>query len=247
MNVTWTSLVLDLDLVDQAELDEVEAQLGVDHVRERVVDVVLGRHESNGSQRVAWDRCRSWCCSLIFIVVPLAELYVIFKVGEAIGFPLTILILAVDSIVGSLLLKSQGRAVWRRFNETMAAGPDPAPRGARRRDGDLRRRVPDHARVPHRHPRAPAPAAAHARTCIRRSAGPRARAGGSRSAWPAPRARRRARRLRRRGHRHRGRTTSSSRGRRGCRGERRAPAELAGRALVLRRRRAGCTGRSGPG
>ena len=45
--------------------------------------------------------------------------------GEAIGDPLTILILAVDSIVGSLLLKSQGRAVWRRFNETMAAGKIP--------------------------------------------------------------------------------------------------------------------------
>ena len=61
----------------------------------------------------------------IFIVVPLAELYVILQVGEAIGAPLTILILALDSIIGSLLLKSQGRAVWRRFNETMAAGRIP--------------------------------------------------------------------------------------------------------------------------
>src|SRR5688572_33367698 len=62
---------------------------------------------------------------VIFIVVPLAELYVIFKVGEAIGVPLTILLLAADSIIGSLLLKSQGRAVWRRFSETMAAGRIP--------------------------------------------------------------------------------------------------------------------------
>src|SRR5688500_2166823 len=62
---------------------------------------------------------------VIFVVVPLAELYVIFKVGEAIGAPLTILILAIDSIVGWLLLKSQGRAVWRRFSETMAAGRVP--------------------------------------------------------------------------------------------------------------------------
>ena len=62
---------------------------------------------------------------VIFIVVPLAELYVIFKVGEAIGVPLTILILAADSVIGSLLLKSQGRTVWRRFNETMAAGRIP--------------------------------------------------------------------------------------------------------------------------
>ena len=62
---------------------------------------------------------------LIFIVLPLAELYVIFKVGEAIGVPLTILLLAADSIIGWLLLKSQGRAVWRRFSETMAAGRIP--------------------------------------------------------------------------------------------------------------------------
>jgi UPF0716 protein FxsA len=62
---------------------------------------------------------------VIFIIVPLAELYVIFKVGEEIGYPLTILILAADSIIGSLLLRSQGRAVWRRFSEAMAAGRVP--------------------------------------------------------------------------------------------------------------------------
>jgi UPF0716 protein FxsA len=62
---------------------------------------------------------------VLFIVVPLAELYVIIKVADAIGAPLTILFLALDSIIGSLLLKSQGRAVWRRFNETLAAGRMP--------------------------------------------------------------------------------------------------------------------------
>jgi UPF0716 protein FxsA len=62
---------------------------------------------------------------LIFIVVPIAELYVIFAVGDAIGWWQTLLILAADSILGSLLLKSQGRAVWRRFSEAMAAGRVP--------------------------------------------------------------------------------------------------------------------------
>jgi UPF0716 protein FxsA len=62
---------------------------------------------------------------IIFIVVPLAELYVIWQVGEAIGVVPTLLILAADSVIGSLLLKSQGRAVWRRFSETMAAGRVP--------------------------------------------------------------------------------------------------------------------------
>ena len=61
----------------------------------------------------------------IFIVVPIAELYVIFQVGDAIGWQWTLLILVADSIVGSLLLKSQGRAAWRRFNEAMAAGRVP--------------------------------------------------------------------------------------------------------------------------
>jgi UPF0716 protein FxsA len=61
----------------------------------------------------------------LFIVVPLAELYVILKVGDAIGVIPTILLLAADSALGSLLLRSQGRAVWRRFNEAMAAGQMP--------------------------------------------------------------------------------------------------------------------------
>jgi UPF0716 protein FxsA len=61
----------------------------------------------------------------IFVVVPLAELYVIFKVGDAIGILPTLAILVADSILGSMLLKSQGRAVWRRFNESMSAGRIP--------------------------------------------------------------------------------------------------------------------------
>ena len=61
----------------------------------------------------------------LFIVVPLAELYVILKVGDAIGAVWTILLLAVDSLIGSLLLRAQGRSVWGRFNETVASGRMP--------------------------------------------------------------------------------------------------------------------------
>jgi UPF0716 protein FxsA len=61
----------------------------------------------------------------IFIVVPLAELYVILKVGDAIGPLWTIALLAADSVLGWMLLRAQGRSVWRRFNETMAAGQVP--------------------------------------------------------------------------------------------------------------------------
>lgn len=62
---------------------------------------------------------------LLFIALPLAELYVILQVGDLIGVLPTIALLAVDSVLGSVLLRSQGRAVWRRFNETLAAGRMP--------------------------------------------------------------------------------------------------------------------------
>jgi UPF0716 protein FxsA len=62
----------------------------------------------------------------LFIVVPFAELYLILEVvGPAIGAVPTILLLAADSVLGALLLRSQGRAVWRRFNEGLAAGRMP--------------------------------------------------------------------------------------------------------------------------
>ena len=63
---------------------------------------------------------------LIFVAVPLLELYVIIQVvGPAIGAPLTIALLAADSLAGAWLMKSQGRIVWRRFNETLRAGGIP--------------------------------------------------------------------------------------------------------------------------
>jgi UPF0716 protein FxsA len=61
----------------------------------------------------------------LFIVVPLAELYVILKVGDAIGAVWTILLLAADSVLGSVLLRTQGRAVWTRFNDTLSEGRMP--------------------------------------------------------------------------------------------------------------------------
>lgn len=62
---------------------------------------------------------------LVFIVVPLAELYVILAVGDAIGWLPTIALLAADSVLGTVLLRSQGRTVWRRFQEAMASGRMP--------------------------------------------------------------------------------------------------------------------------
>jgi UPF0716 protein FxsA len=62
----------------------------------------------------------------LFIVVPIAELAVIIQVGQEIGVLWTIAILVADSILGSMLMRSQGRAAWRRFNDALQAGRPPA-------------------------------------------------------------------------------------------------------------------------
>lgn len=63
---------------------------------------------------------------VLFLTVPFLELAIILEVvGPALGAPLTIVLLAADSFLGAVLLRSQGRVAWRRFNETLAAGALP--------------------------------------------------------------------------------------------------------------------------
>jgi UPF0716 protein FxsA len=62
---------------------------------------------------------------LLLILVPIAELYVIIQVGQAIGALPTIALLILSSILGTVLLKSQGRLAWRRFRAALAAGRAP--------------------------------------------------------------------------------------------------------------------------
>jgi UPF0716 protein FxsA len=61
-----------------------------------------------------------------FIVIPLAELWVILTVGDAIGVIPTVLILLADSILGGLLLRAQGRGAWRRFVDALRTGRLPS-------------------------------------------------------------------------------------------------------------------------
>ena len=113
---------------------------------------------------------------VLFIVVPIIEIFVIIQVGQAIGVWWTIALLIADSIIGAWLMRSQGRAAWRRFNATLAEGRAPAREvldgvlvifgGALLltpglRDRRLRRAVPDPA-----HARGAAP---RARASLRRA------------------------------------------------------------------------------
>jgi UPF0716 protein FxsA len=62
---------------------------------------------------------------IVFIIVPIAELYVLLQIGQAIGVLPTIGLLIADSLLGSWLMRSQGRAAWLRFNRALTQGHVP--------------------------------------------------------------------------------------------------------------------------
>lgn len=62
---------------------------------------------------------------VLFLLVPLAELYVIIQVGQAFGALNTVGLLIVVSAAGAWLVKREGVSVWRRFQRQVGAGSVP--------------------------------------------------------------------------------------------------------------------------
>jgi UPF0716 protein FxsA len=63
---------------------------------------------------------------VLFVAMPIVEIFVILQVGEAIGVLPTVALLVVDSLIGAFLMRSQGRIVWRRFTAALETGRPPA-------------------------------------------------------------------------------------------------------------------------
>lgn len=62
---------------------------------------------------------------LVFVVVPLVELWVIVEVGGLLGVWPTLLLLFVDSIVGAVLVRREGSRAWRKFRRALGEGRIP--------------------------------------------------------------------------------------------------------------------------
>jgi UPF0716 protein FxsA len=60
-----------------------------------------------------------------FIAVPLAEIYLIIQVGQVIGAWWTVALLIAISILGSWLVRREGRRTWRALTEALAGGRIP--------------------------------------------------------------------------------------------------------------------------
>jgi len=72
--------------------------------------------------------------AVVFVVMPLVELFVLIQVGQVIGVWWTIGLLLLMSVVGSWLMKREGLGVYRRIQASIAAGRVP---GAELVDGFL--------------------------------------------------------------------------------------------------------------
>jgi UPF0716 protein FxsA len=64
--------------------------------------------------------------ALVFLVVPIAELYVIVQVASGLGIPETILLLIGISLAGAWLTRVAGVGVLRRLQRTLQAGQIPS-------------------------------------------------------------------------------------------------------------------------
>jgi UPF0716 protein FxsA len=62
---------------------------------------------------------------VLLVLWPLAELFVIVKISEAVGFLWMLLLLIISWPVGSRVIRHQGRAAMRRLREALAAGRAP--------------------------------------------------------------------------------------------------------------------------
>ena len=72
-------------------------------------------------RRIPW-----WVLALLFIVVPVLEIYVLIQVGQVIGAWWTILLLVADGFLGSWLMKHEGGRAWGALRQALESGRMPA-------------------------------------------------------------------------------------------------------------------------
>jgi len=71
-------------------------------------------------------RLSVWVLFVAFVVVPLAEIYVLIQVGQVIGAWWTVLLLVLDSLFGAWLLKREGAKAWLALRTALETGRMPA-------------------------------------------------------------------------------------------------------------------------
>ena len=63
---------------------------------------------------------------LLFVTVPLVELYLLLQLAEVTGPAATILLVIVTGIIGSWLAKREGMIAWQKFHAALSEGRAPS-------------------------------------------------------------------------------------------------------------------------
>lgn len=63
---------------------------------------------------------------ILFTIIPIAELYLLIKIGGLIGALNTVLIIFITAVIGAYLAKTQGFIVIRKINQALKEGRLPA-------------------------------------------------------------------------------------------------------------------------
>lgn len=74
------------------------------------------------SRRRRWP----WVLLLVFVVMPVLEIYVLIQVGQVIGAWWTVLLLLADSVFGSWLVKHEGGRAFEALRAALSSGRMPA-------------------------------------------------------------------------------------------------------------------------
>ena len=67
-----------------------------------------------------------WLLPILFLGVPLLEIFVLVQVGEVVGAWWTVLLLVAASVVGAWLVRREGGRAWRALTGALQSGRMPA-------------------------------------------------------------------------------------------------------------------------
>ncbi|MGZ4426697.1 MAG: FxsA family protein [Nocardioidaceae bacterium] len=66
-----------------------------------------------------------WVLVLVFVVLPIVEIYVLIQIGQVIGAWWTVLLLVADAFLGSYLVKREGSRTWAALQQALRDGRMP--------------------------------------------------------------------------------------------------------------------------
>jgi UPF0716 protein FxsA len=72
-------------------------------------------------RRVPW-----WVLAILFVAVPVLEIWLIVQLGQVVGAWWTILVIIAAGIIGAWLIKREGARAWRALTEALGSGRIPS-------------------------------------------------------------------------------------------------------------------------